>query len=65
VPENKRNNLIGILSLSNRIVPNTFYNVEYTLERDAQLNFKKFEIKDVVTITLPNDAIYEGQTIKI
>jgi hypothetical protein len=36
VPEDKRKKFIGMLSLSNRILPDqtAFYNIEYSLERD-------------------------------
>jgi hypothetical protein len=34
VDEDLRSNFIGVLSLVNRIVPNSFYKVDYTIERD-------------------------------
>ncbi len=46
VDESSRNNYIGVLSLSNRILPDTqlFYYIDYTLERDNYLNFENFDI---------------------
>lgn len=46
VDESSRHNYIGVLSLSNRTLPNNklFYQIEYILERDSYLNFKSFEI---------------------
>ena len=46
VDEADRHNYIGVLSLSNRVLPNDklFYQIIYTLERDNYLNYKSFEI---------------------
>lgn len=67
VPEDKRKKFIGILSLSNRILPDqtAFYNIEYSLERDNYQNYKSFEIKEVCTIKVPEDGKFTGNGIKV
>lgn len=64
VPEDERENFIGILQLSNRTLPdqNLFYQVKYTLERDSYLNYNKFEIKQVTPATIENGK-YKGKKI--
>jgi hypothetical protein len=44
-----RNGFIGVLGLSNRVLPddNLFYTVDYQLERDPWGNYKNFEIKEI------------------
>ena len=44
-----REKFIGVLSLSNRTLPDKqmFYQISYSLERDNYLNYKKFEIFQV------------------
>lgn len=44
-----RQKFIGVLSLSNRTLPDKqmFYQISYSLERDNYLNYKKFEIFQV------------------
>lgn len=49
VAGNSRKALIGVLSLSNRTLPDTqlFYQIDYELVRDSYLNYKRFEIVNV------------------
>ena len=62
-----RDGYIGVLSLSNRVVPeNLFYTITYELERDPFGNYKNFEIKQVDTIPLgtkllnnQNNVVYD------
>ena len=64
--DNVKDGFIGVLSLSNRIVPNQFYTVNYQLERDNQFNYENFDILQIGTITLSQkDAKYEGQKIPV
>lgn len=81
VAEEFRQGFIGVLSLSNRTLPNDqlLYLIEYSLERDSYLNYKNFDIIeiDVVKeatdenisetkgITLPNDAKYSGIAVPV
>lgn len=63
-----RKKYIGVLSLSNRILPDSqlHYQVSYSLQRDQYGNYKKFEIVplncegSVGGIYLPNDAMFAG-----
>lgn len=52
VDESDRDRLVGVLSLSNRILPDNsmFYQIEYSLERDNYLNFNDFEIVPISVI---------------
>lgn len=76
VAEESRDNFIGVLSLSNRTLPNDqlFYQIEYSLERDSYQNYKNFEIvpikiqdgKNVTDgIVLPQDAKYSKDNILV
>ena len=81
VAEDSRDGFIGVLSLSNRTLPDTqlFYQISYTLERDNYLNYESFEIVPVNVvgqdieggIKLPNDvdtkksAMYAGNVVPI
>lgn len=63
-----RKKYIGVLSLSNRILPDSqlHYQVSYSLQRDQYRNYKKFEIvplncgDSVGGIYLPDDAMFAG-----
>ena len=63
-----RKKYIGVLSLSNRILPDSqlHYQVSYSLQRDQYGNYKKFEIVPVSSdncvggIYLPDDAMFAG-----
>lgn len=63
-----RKKYIGVLSLSNRILPDSqlHYQVSYSLQRDQYGNYKKFEIvplncgDSVGGIYLPDDAMFAG-----
>lgn len=63
-----RRKYIGVLSLSNRILPDSqlHYQVSYSLQRDQYGNYKKFEIvplncgDSVGGIYLPDDAMFAG-----
>jgi hypothetical protein len=78
VPFDMQKKFIGILSLSNRVLPDqtTFYQVDYSLERDNYNNHKLFTIKEIEGIRLPNgnyeqkilvpsDGKFAGQEVKI
>ena len=58
VDESDRDRLVGVLSLSNRILPDNsmFYQIKYSLERDNYLNFNDFEI---VPISVKDGSDYE------
>lgn len=69
VDDNKsRKKYIGVLSLSNRILPDSqlHYQISYSLQRDQYGNYKKFEIvplncgDSVGGIYLPDDAMFAG-----
>lgn len=63
-----RKKYIGVLSLSNRILPDSqlHYQISYSLQRDQYGNYKKFEIvplncgDSVGGIYLPDDAMFAG-----
>lgn len=63
-----RKKYIGVLSLSNRILPDSqlHYQISYSLQRDQYGNYKKFEIvplncgDSVGGIYLPYDAMFAG-----
>lgn len=63
-----RKKYIGVLSLSNRILPDSqlHYQISYSLQRDQYRNYKKFEIvplncgDSVGGIYLPDDAMFAG-----
>lgn len=81
VAENSRDRLIGVLSLSNRTLPDTqlFYQIAYSIERDHYKNHELFEIvaldiKGQTTsgIKLPSNdnnssvsALFAGKTVNI
>lgn len=66
--EESRRKYIGVLSLSNRILPDSqlHYQVSYSLQRDQYGNYKKFEIVPLNCgeanggIYLPDDAMFAG-----
>lgn len=63
-----RKKYIGVLSLSNRILPDSqlHYQISYSLQRDQYGNYKKFEIvplncgDSIGGIYLPDDAMFAG-----
>lgn len=63
-----RKKYIGILSLSNRILPDAqlHYQISYSLQRDQYGNYKKFDIvplncgDSIGGIYLPDDAMFAG-----
>ena len=61
IPEGKEEGFIGVLGLSNRVLPdeNLFYTVDYELERDPWGNYKNFEIQVVETISLGTGTTYD------
>ena len=76
VADEDRRKFIGVLSLSNRTLPNSqvFYNISYNLERDLYSNYKKFRIKKIKvknqstvngSIVLPSDAMFAGREVDI
>ena len=80
VAEGSRDRLIGVLSLSNRTLPDTqlFYQIQYSLERDHYKNHELFEIVELNIkgqqnpgILLPSSedsskqALFAGKTVKI
>lgn len=66
--DGSRRKYIGVLSLSNRILPDAqlHYQVSYSLQRDQYGNYKKFEIVPLNCngttggINLPPDAMFAG-----
>jgi hypothetical protein len=65
-----------LLGLSNRVLPidSVFYDIEYTLERDAYGNYNDFVVRKVDSITLspnykeldtPDNAKFAGKDISI
>ena len=67
VPDALQKKFIGVLSLSNRVLPDqsTFYQVDYSLERDNYNNYKLFTIKQVAELEIPNDGKFAGQKVKV
>lgn len=73
VPENSRKNYIGVLTLSNRILPSQqiHYQIQYSLQRDQYSNYNKFTIEPLDLdgteggITLPDDAMFSGSFVPI
>lgn len=74
-PEDRRK-FIGVLSLSNRTLPDSqvFYNISYSLERDQYQNYRKFRIKKIKvkdqyasdgSLILPDDAMFAGRKVNI
>ena len=65
-PEDMNAGFIGVLGLSNRVLPdqNLFYTISYTLERDPWGNHKMFEIKQIGSYYISKEAIYNGQKAK-
>lgn len=60
--------LVGILSLSNRIVPSNqiFYQIDYILERDQYQNNELFEIKKVLDYKIPEEeGMFGGKNVPI
>ena len=69
VDQSCRSNYIGLLSLSNRVLPDSqiFYQINYQLQKDQYNNYKKFEISKLNIedqpeggIILPEDAMFAG-----
>lgn len=66
VLDSDRSKYIGVLSLSNRVLPDAqlHYQVSYTLQKDSQGNYKKFDIVPLNCgeadggIYLPDDAMF-------
>ena len=66
--EASRKKYIGVLSLSNRVLPNSqlHYQVKYSLQKDQYGNYKKFTIEPLNCgginggIQLPEDAMFAG-----
>ena len=75
ITEDSRQKFIGVLSLDNRVLPESqaFYTIQYQLQRDSYLNYKKFTIKTVKVkneknedgIQLPQDAKYAGKIVPV
>ena len=78
VADESKSGFIGVLSLSNRTLPNKslFYQIEFSLERDNYLNYEKFEVVPIKVknprtnlvedgITLPNNAKFAGYKVYI
>lgn len=75
VHPDSRNKFIGVLSLSNRVLPDSelFYTIDYSLQRDNYLNYKQFTIENIKVegekcdsgIRLPQDAMYAGKIVPI
>lgn len=73
ISEDSRKNLIGILSLNNRVLPNTFYDIKYSRQRDFYGNYKIFDIVPINIIgestpgkiTLPSDAMYSNKQVSV
>jgi hypothetical protein len=81
VHPDSRNKFIGVLSLSNRVLPDSelFYTIDYDLQHDNYLNYKQFDIDKFIKvkdekyndttfkygIRLPEDAMYAGKIVPI
>ena len=75
VHPDSRNKFIGVLSLSNRVLPDSelFYTIDYSLQHDNYLNYKQFTIENIrvegekcdLGIKLPDDAMYAGKIVPI
>lgn len=74
VAEDSREGFIGVLSLSNRVLPDSqlFYQIEFKLEKDQYQNKKYFKIEPISVIgenisgiTLPSDAKFAGRTVNV
>lgn len=73
IAEDSRRKYIGVLSLSNRVLPDSqvHYEISYSLQRDQYGNYKKFEIgrlnvgSTVGGITLPPDAMFAGAYVPL
>ena len=80
ISEDSRSKYIGVLQLSNRILPDSqiFYQINYQLQRDQFGNYKNFEITDKIKykdpdseieteggIILPDDAMFAGKTMSL
>ena len=67
VDESDRDRLVGVLSLSNRTLPDNsmFYQIEYSLERDNYLNCKDFEIVPIsVKNGISSTVTYKNESYK-
>ena len=73
-PYGTREKFIGVLSLSNRVLPDSqlFYTISYELQKDNKMNYKKYDIRKVLVdgqapggITLPEDAMYAGKVVPV
>ena len=80
VHPDSRKKFIGVLSLSNRMLPDSelFYTIDYSLQRDNYSNYKRFSIEGIKVegekynddnfkfgIRLPADAMYAGKIVPI
>lgn len=67
VPQSHRRRYIGILALSDRVLPDSqlHYQVSYSLQRDQGGNYKQFEIVLIENLKVPKDAMFEGSVIPI
>lgn len=67
VPQSHRRGYIGILALSDRVLPDSqlHYQVSYSLQRDQGGNYKQFEIVLIENLKVPKDAMFEGSVIPI
>jgi hypothetical protein len=69
VPEGRKNGLIGVLGIANRILPDDslFYTINYELERDPWGNYKNFKIEKIEDINLNgegfSDAMYRTSAV--
>lgn len=62
-----RTGYIGLLSLSNRVLPDSqlFYTVTYSLQKDQYGNYNNFEITPIMEYELPPDAMFCGQKVPL
>ena len=67
VPQSHRRRYIGILALSDRVLPDSqlHYQVSYSLQRDQGGNYKQFEIVLIENLKVPKDAMFEDSVIPI
>ena len=72
ISESQKPGYIGVLSLSNRTLPNPsiFYDIKYSISHDQYSNYKNFEVFEIKKddnkdIRLPSDALYSGKIIHI
>ena len=65
--EGNTNKLIGLLGLSNRVLPidSVFCNISYELVRDNYGNYKNFDVLPIDGAPLPNDAKFFGKSVPV